>query len=264
MLVGGKIDTTEFNAALREFAKKSRGDMSRVVRFQGLQLFKRIVGFTPPGGDRSLRKAQAMSMGVKNITPRRQGRIRVAKDLKKAVRPLKPTGWGPSMRKRMRQVINAKDHQAITAIFKNFSHADYSNTTSVPFSYQLHESMRDRRGRVRSMKPFVTPDWSEWQEHLRIKQYNVGRAKGGWAESIVQLGGKPADWWGKKRKMGSARNSLSSPSPSFVGINTSEWSSRGDDDRIIANVLRSRTVQMRKSLRYVMGQSAKGAGFNWK
>lgn len=258
------IDTTEFNRALKAFARQSRTDISEVVRYQARLLFKRIADFTPPGNNRSYRKAQAASMGRKNLTPLRQGRLRVEKDLWKAARPLRSHMFTGKLRKRMRQVIDKKDHQAITAIMKNMRVAHLKNAQSVSFTPAFHYSQRDSRGRVRRIKPFVTPDWDVWKEHLvRIKK-NVGRGRGGWATAISRTGGRVPMWYGKWAGMGRTTDSLKSISPSVTSFNLSEWAARGDDDRAIKSAIDTRTRDIYTSLAHVIGRNARRNGFKFK
>jgi hypothetical protein len=95
----------------------------------------------------------------------------------------------------------------------------------------------------------VTPDFESERDYIAHMQTHVGQGKGGWAASLIALGGRPAAWIAEHAGAGKFEDHTSNPIREYVQMtNESEWAGAGDEDRVIANSLRSRSLAMVNAL----------------
>jgi hypothetical protein len=240
-----EVESAEFMAALNRFMADQRVGLKQAFRFQGRQLAGTLVKLTPP-------------------TNRAAGRATVERDFKKLFVPIltgdpgewSSTKWGtrirdPELRKQMAKARRKGDTKAAYEILTKAGF-DISPEQVVLFDPAFHQGQR-RRGVIPgknnrgSRKLILNP--TALTAYLRTTQGHVGQAKGGWAASLTGLGGNVAAWIRVHSRSGQFTDSLESAlAPSLVFENQSEWASSGDDDRIVANAIRSRATQIEASL----------------
>jgi hypothetical protein len=218
----------EYGHALGEFIRFYAVSIAQALRYQGKLLAQELIKKTPPD-------------------TRAQGRHAVERDIKRAVRPLRPQDFKS---KKIRSLIRKRDYQALEAVFRRFpDSSDLRNVSVVPFDPKLHTEIRDRRGRVKKFQRKATPDYNEVREYIAHTQSHVGQAKGGWAASFIGLGGRPAAWIAQHASAGSFEDHAGNPLLDYIQMtNRSEWAGGGDEDRVIENSLRSRSIAMLNAL----------------
>lgn len=231
------IEYQEYAQAFSEFIRERGTLLPKALRGEGKQLASRLVRFTPP----------------KTLS---QGRKAVARDIERAVTPLKPGNFDS---KRIRQLIRKRDHAGLEAVFANFPDRSLLHGVSVvdPRFPAMHQEARDRRGRVRRFQRVVTPDGDKVRNYIRKVQGRVGRGRWGWAIALQALGGKPQAWVVRHADRGLGRLEDRSNVEGYIRMeNRSEWAKAGDEDRIVANAVRSRTRSVRESILKAQEQAA--------
>lgn len=222
--------TRSMNAWREHFKKSPRATLKTHSRL----LIKKVIAFTPPQGD-------------DDSTPLTQGKRAVANQIRRAVLPLRPKDFRKS--KRIREMVQKRDYAGLTSAFANGDFGAYSRLQVVPFTPQVHQSQRDRRGRVRSKTRFATPDAPEVEAYIKRKQGNVGNAKGGWARAYTQLGGTASKWVARHSIAGTFVDKLNDERDAFFkAANKSEWAKGGDQDRVVLNAMASRADQIQASI----------------
>lgn len=230
-----EINTDEFNDAVRRYIKDVRVGVPEGLRKQSRLLFGRILANTYP-------------------QTRAQGRRAVARDIENAVRPLIPTAFSSI---EIRRLIRKRDYAGLQRIFGRSHDPDYRRAKVVPFSPELHQKARDRRGRVQRWTGMVTPDRDAVRDYIKSQQDHVGRGKGGWAAAFMAAGGRPASWVARWASTGEVDDRLTDPVVAYIKAeNRSEWAAHGDDDRIVASALKSRTKDILTDIELRLAQAA--------
>jgi hypothetical protein len=237
------IEYQEYAQAFSEFIRERGALLPKALRGEGRQLASRLVKFTPP----------------KTLA---QGRKAVARDIQRAVLPLRP---GDFDSKRIRQLIRKRDHSALEAVFANFPDRNQLHGVSViePRFPDMHQQARDRRGRIRKFQKVVTPDADKVRAYIKEVQGRVGRGRSGWAVALLALGGKPQAWVVRHARRDTGRFEDRSSMEGYIRMeNRSEWAEAGDEDRIVANAVRSRTRSVRESILKAQQRAAEKARLN--
>lgn len=218
----------EYANALREFMQFYSIEIPKALRRQGRLLAQELIKKTPPN-------------------TRAQGRRAVERDIKRAVRPLRPQDFAS---KEIRRLIRKRDYGALQAAFRYFrGNSDLQNVRVVPFDPKMHTEARDRRGRVKRFQRKATPDYEEVAAYIKQVQAHVGEARGGWAASLLALGRRPAGWIAEHSNAGRFTDHADDLVRQYIQMtNESEWAGDGDEDRVIANSLRSRSIAMLNDL----------------
>jgi hypothetical protein len=235
------VDHQAYGEALAEFIRYHGATLPKALRSEGRQLALRLVKFTPP----------------KTLS---QGRKAVARDIQRAVQPLKPAQFDS---KRIRQLIRKKDREALEAVFGNFPNTSSLHGVKVidPNFPEDHRKARDRRGRVRKFQRVVTPDAAKVRDYIKTVQERVGRGRAGWAVALLALGGNTQGWIVRHAKPDTGEIQDRSDVRGFIQMdNRSEWAEAGDEDRIVANAIRSRTRNVREALAKAQAEAIRKAG----
>ena len=242
-----------YKDALLEWMAKFGVGARQALRWQGRLMGERLISFTPP---RTLK----------------QGKERVSKDIRKIVLGLQQIDTPPH------KVVTGQDFVRVfvnKGVVYGVTGQNYQPQAGDDVIARLHQSKRNKRGRVPGKDETKAVDQGGWSllnmlavkeqtldSYIRKVQGRVGRARDGWAEGTIQLGGRVAQWVSKHRNTGTFEDGThGSIGNVFVQFdNKSEWASGGDDDRIIANAIKSRTAAIRKSI----VDAAHGAGGAFK
>src|SRR5690606_31871936 len=138
----------EFNDAVTRYILTLGKDTRGAVRQQSMLLGKRLIQFTPP-------------------STRAQGRRAVARDIRRAVTPVRPADFtSPDIRR----LIRTRDYAGLEAVFGRFENGQFAGFKVLPFSAELHRSRRDRRGRVTRSAKVATPDALQVRDYIRDVQ----------------------------------------------------------------------------------------------
>lgn len=243
MIATATVNFDRFTRAINEWQEHFRRSNTATVRTQARLLFKRIIELTPPKS-------------------RTQGRKAVDAQIRQAVLPLRPADYNHTGRagKRVRDLIRAKNYAALQAVFANGNWGRVSNMEVKPFTPSLHQSKRDRRGRVRTKTRVASPDADAIKLYSKETQEHVGQAKGGWVASYSALGGKGSQWFTRHRNSGSSVDATRSADPFFKGTNRSRWARGGDEDRIVSDAMESRATRIGMDIERSVKSASKKAG----
>lgn len=222
-MIRASSNSENLSASLERLRGIVRTDAEDVIRQQGRLLFSSVLKLTPP----------------KTLA---QGRAAVKRDIEQTVRPIKASKIrDASMRAWYERVKGDKNSED----WSKFVAAAYGKAAVVvPFSPELHQKNRDRRGRAKRTH-YVTLQVSKEAKYIRERQQLVGSGKGGWVAAIKALGGSAPAWATRWAAKGNFRDNLRSNVSAYIeGKNFSEWASGGDEDRIIdiASGIRSRAI----------------------
>ena len=228
------IQNRGFNDAVSRYVAELGKDARQAIRQQSMFLGRKLLQFTPPA-------------------TRAQGRKAVARDIQRAVTPLRP---GDFKSRGLRRLIRDRDYPALEAIFARFQRGPFAGFTVKAFSPELHTSKRDGRGRVRRSAKVATPDAREVRGYIGQIQQRVGRGKAGWARAITHLGGSVPDWLGRHAGTGAVEDRSQGLHPSVRMLNRSEWADDPEVDRVLASAFRSRQREIVASIE----RAVQGAG----
>ena len=236
MQLEAKVEAAQFMAAFNEYRQLVKVMPSKALTFQGRKLFELVAKNTPP----------------RNLS---QGRKAVKRDVERAVQPIKPdTFRNPEVQKMVRQ----RDYAGLHEFAQRASGGRWD---IVPFEEKLHKERRDKRGRVRKGSGLLTPDTDKVREYISKLQSHVGMGRGGWAASILSLGGtiaKLAERWASR---GSVVNKVADPISAYIqGDNKSPWAGQGDEDRVIANSMAARAGAINADIERRLEQAKQKAG----
>lgn len=226
---------------LREFAAAKGITMGQAMRDEGRNLMRLIIRFTPP-------------------QTKKQGDNAVRREIQRAVVPMEEQDFDNP---RMKSLIRTHDYVGLTAVVKKFkATAPAANTDVIRFDGSYHQKQRDTRGRVsRGHSRYSTPD--DMDQYIKERLKAVGQARGGWVPGLEGLGGKAAQWYGRHRQLGEFVDGTKSfINPFFEVTNKSRWANRGDDDRVVANAVRSRTSILARKLEDAIQSASRKSGLN--
>lgn len=237
------IEYQEYATALSDFIRERGTLLPKALRSEGRLLASRLVRFTPP----------------KTLS---QGRKAVARDIQRAVRPLQAADFTSQ---RIRKLIRKRDYAGLEAVFARFPQGSELHGVSVvePKFPEMHEQARASRGRVLKFQRRATPDADKVRDYIRTVQGRVGRGRSGWAVSLLALGGKPPAWVLRHAKRDTGLFEDWIDARGYIRMeNRSEWAEAGDEDRIVANAVRSRTRSLREAIAKAQARAAEKARLN--
>lgn len=210
----------EFQAAMTRYIRDLRQEPRKAIRKQGRLLLREAMQLTPP-------------------RTRGEGRKAVKADVLRAVRPLKASEFED---RRLKRLVRARDHSRLQEALGELSDGPLARKRVVPFSPALHQDSRNSRGRVSKKQDTVlTLDHEALAAYIRGAQDRVGRAKRGWATGLIALGGTAPGWVTGGPRTGSFVDRTDNPVLGYIRAdNESEWSRRGDDDRVLARAMSGR------------------------
>jgi hypothetical protein len=234
----------EFARALQAYSAQLRISMPQALRTQmRLLLSRELIPFTPPN-----------SKG--------QGERAVKRDIGRAVRVLKAANFkSPGIRK----LIRDRDYGRLTVLFHRLGAGitDLGAAQFGPFVRSMHESQRDRYGRVREKRnvPFATVDAEQVADYIRNKQRMVGMAKGGWSRALTALGGTTPAWISRHSWVGTWEDRMNRLGGGFLrATNASPWGRSSREERTINNAMRSRAVKIQRDLQRRADDEVRRAG----
>lgn len=160
------VDSVRFDRALRSFVEELGWDSEKAVKENTRLLILQIIKFTPP---------KTYSQGIKAVE----------RDINRAMTVLDPDKWRSP---KIRDIIRRKDLNALREMVRRIpAISDYKVENFDP--QRLHESKRDRRGRIQRSKKVFVVDKAGHKAYVKHKKGNVGSAKAGWYPGLVASGG---------------------------------------------------------------------------
>lgn len=254
------------------WAAASGKEIGEAFRIQARLLAHELIQRTPPFSGKSIKRIMdarnaVMSADLEGMTARQVGARRVEKDIRSIfwTPEIARTEWGVRQRCEGRQAIRMfanKKGEVYGVDEANF----LPNATHQQLS-AVHQRNRTGRGGV-SRAGRKTRDIGRWKwmdvvvtskqaidEYIRKKVANVGRGKGGWAQSFMALGGRMSrgGWIGRHaEKVGASSINLQPFNADITLINKSEWASGGDDMRIIPAAIAGRNIRIVKDMERIL------------
>lgn len=138
-----------------------------------------------------------------------------------------------------------------------------------------HKAARTKRGRVTTagQKDLVVGRW-RWlnkivtkaqtvSKYVKMRQKQVGQAKGGWAAAFMRFGGRMSlnGWIGKHAaRFGRVRSNFTTDQIAIRMTNQSRWASAGDPDAIIPKAIAGRAESLKAAIWRQMNDAWKKGG----
>lgn len=195
---------------------------------------------------------------------RKQGENAVARDIHRAIFPLKADGFRDiKVRKKIKLAVRDADVPALQAMVRNgvFGAARVSmQVLPAGNEYTAHQNSRASRGRVPDKPPrFAVPGDEYLKKYIAEAKHAVGQGRGGWVASLLALGGTCGQWISRHVRAGGCIDGLTRgrENLTFAMINRSQWATGGDEDRIIDTVLGDRAAAITADIESRMERSFK-------
>jgi hypothetical protein len=230
-------------------------DIIEAWRRQGKLIAERLIGGIGGGSNWN----RATPPGT-----RKQGEEAMARDIRRAIFPLKAEGFRDvKVAKRVRNLVaggNVQDLQAMVSA--GAFGAENAGLKVIPAGneFTAHQASRRTRGRVpEKSRNFAVPGDAYLKAYIRESKGAVGQGKGGWAASLLELGGTCPNWIARHVRAGTFINNLKRGAErvGFSLINRSKWARGGDEDRIIDKVMSDRAEAIKKDIEFLLAN-------NWK
>jgi hypothetical protein len=241
-----KVDDTRLNQAIGRYVAQLRLDGREVIRTQMRLLLQQSIKFTPPN-------------------TLAQGRKAVARDIQRAVQIPTPDGlskWifglrDENLRNQLVAAMRAGDRQKFDTLFRI---ATAGHVEVVGFDPHLHQSARNRRGRVTRRWNRVSIQVRQWNAYIKKVQARVGLMRSGWLPALRAVGGTAAAWIARhSTNPGNYQNNLSSRNPSFTATNIARGI--GNYAHHYRNALRARLKAIEADLKHRLRKNAQQCGF---
>ena len=229
--IGIETNLSAFTDALARYAVETGKTNQEALREQGRLLLVRMVALTPPRN-------------------RKQGSDAIRADVDHGIPLKKPEDFDSEQ---IQTLIREGKYDALNEIMRRSG----SPLRFLPFDRRTYFDSRNSRKRINRKKDYSHQSTTE--ERPRRKMMNqligdVGRAKGGWAHSLIKLGGKAPAWIRRHADAGSFEDQSGDPKNPFLRfVNESGWagSRRGSaaPDAVIRTAMRSRARNIAQDLR---------------
>jgi hypothetical protein len=168
------VDFSAYDLAVLRYVQDLHLEAPKVVRISGRLLAHELIRITPPG-------------------TLAQGRQAVAGDISRAMWAIDPA---KIHNKVLRQAVQDQEFDVVQAFLNSIRNKGglLSNYRLEHFSPQLHQSKRDRRGRVRRSQRVIVLERREHQRYVKTVQGHVGSAKYIWGMGEQLFGGSVPSW----------------------------------------------------------------------
>lgn len=233
-----------FERELKRLAIAGRRGLVDVVRQQGRLFVQDAARLTPPTGRNPQRESWAAQ--------RQAGRSAVERDVRRAfleVNELKIRN--PKLKARLRGYTLERDFGKLSLVLRRMK-------ITAPLAFrpteQLHNSRRDRRGRVSSSKHrVIVLEKGSVARFAALKQKAVGLAKSGWTRAASALKAKLPGWVTAGGGPGVIEQRLSGPGPAIiVGDTVSYIQPSGSRLRVVQRALDVRAERMRNQAEAIL------------
>lgn len=247
-MIRAEFETKLLGAVIQRWSRELKLSPGVVIRDEARLLTRDLIRLTPPTGD-------------DDSTPRKQGEKAVRRDILRALNPLDPRKWKS---RKIKKLIRERNYSLLQEALRHMKmDAVHRHVVVGPFNPDIHQKMRDRRGRVKERKfaAYATPDFESVEAYIKRKQANVGMAKGGWASVAAKLGTRVPAWVARHNNQGTFVDQTNRDSRAFIEMtNNSRWGQSGFDERIFRQAIRQREAAILKKLERRALESAKKQG----
>jgi hypothetical protein len=168
------VDLSGYDLAVRRMVTDLGIWGPEAVKIAGRQLFQELMRITAP-------KTQA------------QGRKAVARDISRAMWAIDPD---KIHNKVLRQAVQDQEYDVVEAFLASIRNKGgfLSNYRLEHFNPQLHQSRRDKRGRVRRSQRVIVLERPQHAKYVRDVQGHVGSVKYAWGKGASFLGASVPSW----------------------------------------------------------------------
>jgi len=236
--LSAQTNVPAFNRALVQYLNLRPRDVEKFLREEMRGLLKLVMRFTPPEN-------------------RKQGEKALQRDIENSVRPIRLRSYKGrhAWARAMRLAIRNRNKAAAEVLLRR-SGDKMRDVQVVDFNQSVHRNARGTRFRVRRWTRKMTLDVEQFDDYADKMRPRVGNARGGWAASIMQLGGRVALWINRHAYAGGMDDQLKNPVEQFItASNSSTWAkgarsgrSVGNVERVLNNALRSRAGVLQRKL----------------
>jgi hypothetical protein len=178
----------EFRNELGLIAQISGKALSEVIDEQAGLFLKDASSFTPPFGKAPVKEGSAAKKKI--------GMTAVKRDIERGFFPLENLGFyrndsaGPAgdLGRALRRAVRKRDPLLVEMIFNNIGGKFRGRNVVLAPTVDLHNSMRDRRGRVAKRRGYFTlSGQAALNKFIKTKQANIGLGKAGWNDPLHGL-----------------------------------------------------------------------------
>jgi len=164
------IDASKWNAQVLALSVALGKDGPEVMKDEARLLIKQVIGFTPPRN-------------------KKHGENAIERDINRAVKPLNDAYFESDALKELARTKTPDQMQAILRGMKGWERWEVK-----PFEKRLHNSKKDRRGRVQGRWRVFAHAADEVLAYIAKIKGHAGRLRAGWLPSYRMLGGKLPAW----------------------------------------------------------------------
>lgn len=206
--IGFTVDTTNFTAALGRYLSAVQNGKSRADLIKGQMKFlvRGLIDLTPP---------ESLA----------QGRAAVKADITRAMSP-----WGgedgqfkgiknEGLRERLIGYLAASQYEKLHEVWRKIGAR--SSLQLLDFEPALHHRVQNSRGRVPTSQGVMVPQVKAWKAYVKEIQYQVGRARGGWAAAAGVVGLTLPEWVTRHSDGGDATVLVEPNRTTFTFVNRS-------------------------------------------
>lgn len=220
-----KTNYPEWHKAFEDWVIVAGLGIVDAFRYQAKQIASALVLGYEPSGKKSWNQSTPPN-------DKKQGEAAVVRDIRRSIYPLRSDGFRDvKVRRDVRRVLQSEDMAAIEVMLRRGVWGQaIKNAKLFPAGneYTAHQNSRRSRGKVTMKKPnnaIPARTWEYLRAYEKEAKHGVGQAKGGWASSLITLGGRVPDWIGRHKKAGTCIDNLK-PNQTNIGfsmINRSKW-----------------------------------------
>jgi hypothetical protein len=202
-------------------------------------------GFTPPFAKAPIKESAAKK--------RRQGLLAVRRDIRRLFYPLERLRLykfagkkGNKLGTGIRSAARKGDHHLVEALLRK-ANIKVRGIIKEPTN-ELHDAMRDNRGRVRKIIPYMTVSGEgKLNSYIKKRQKLVGFAKDGWSKALHGLGRDVPGWVDEQNAEGIFEKVLEGDKPQItVGnkVGFIQWNKARIDEQAWNNRFRNTEKQV--------------------
>ena len=148
------------------------GDAATLIKDQARLLVRDAIKFTLP----------LKSVGGSD---KKQGERAVERDIGRAMAVPDPTKWTS---KKIRKMIETEDEAAFAQYLRRTKSAELKKWRVEPFSKELHQGQRDRRGRIQRQRRVFVLAAKKVSSYIKETQKHVGYMRAGWLAAANATG----------------------------------------------------------------------------
>lgn len=229
------VDLTDYDLAVRRLVTELGIEGPRAVQTAARQLFEELLRITAP-------KTQA------------QGRKAVARDISRAMWAIDPAKIHNAI---LRQAVEDGEFDVVMAFLNNLRKVGRGGLLSryrlEHFNPSLHQSVRDRRGRVRRSRGIIVLERSKHSRYVKEIQGHVGATKYAWGVGAQRMGATIPGWILKHHAgLGVLEDNLANREDPSVAMTNKGPGIGGLETSMIQRAVHKREVAMNRDVDQVL------------